>query len=205
MIQLYTAATPNGRKISIFLEEAGLAYQTHVISFKDEDQFKPAFLAINPNNKIPAIIDDDAPGGPFTVIESGAILLYLAEKTGRFLATDPRVRSETIQWLMFQMGSVGPMFGQAYHFSSVAPEKLPYAIERYQKEVGRILRVLETRLTGREFLAGEYSIADMATYPWVGPTLERFAPLVGSELTQVTRWAKALEDRPALQRGMKIP
>jgi GSH-dependent disulfide-bond oxidoreductase len=205
MIQFYTATTPNGRKVSIFLEEAGLAYQTHTLNFKDNDQLKPEYLALNPNNKIPAIVDEDAPGGPLTVIESGAILLYLAEKTGKFLSTDPRVRSETIQWLMFQMSAVGPMFGQAYHFALVAPEKLTYAIDRFQKEVGRILRVLEVRLTGRDFLAGEYSIADMATFPWVGPTLARFALLAEIELPQLKRWAKTIEERPAVQHGMKIP
>jgi GST-like protein len=205
MIQLYTSTTPNGRKVSIYLEEAEIPYQVHALNLRENEQLRPEFLAINPNNKIPAIIDEDAPGGPFTVIESGAILQYLAEKTGKFLSTNPRERSEAAQWLMFQMSAVGPMFGQLNHFANAAPEKLPYAIERFQKEVGRILRVLNQRLTDREFLAGQYSIADIATYPWVAPLFSKIAPLAGVEVPGLARWVEVLSARPAVQRGMKVP
>ena len=168
MIELYTWTTPNGRKVSIMLEECGLPYTTHAIHIGKDEQFTPQFVAINPNSKIPAIIDRDGPDGqPLTVFESGAILIYLAEKTGKFLATRGKARSDALQWLMFQMGGVGPIFGQVHHFLRAAKEPVPYAIERYGKEKDRLYGVLDKHLKDHQYLAGEYSIADMATYPWV--------------------------------------
>ena len=204
MIDLYTWTTPNGRKVSIMLEETGLPYRVHPIDISKGDQFKPEFVAINPNSKIPAIVDDEGPDGrPISVFESGAILLWLAEKTGKFLGAEKRRRIEAIEWLMFQMGGVGPMFGQAHHFRKFAPEPVPYAIERYSKEAQRLYGVLDKRLGEAEHLAGDYSIADMATYPWVarhewqGVDLAAFA--------NVKRWYDALGTRPAVQRGMAVP
>ncbi|MCA3268616.1 MAG: glutathione S-transferase N-terminal domain-containing protein, partial [Azospirillum sp.] len=168
-IALYTWGTPNGRKVSVMLEECGLAYDVHPIDIAKGDQFKPDFLAVNPNGKIPAIVDPEGPDGkPISVFESGAILVYLAEKTGKFLGKDARARTETLQWLMFQMGGVGPMFGQAHHFMKFAPVKVDYGIERYGKETKRLYGVLDARLAKVPYLAGDaYSVADMATYPWV--------------------------------------
>lgn len=205
MITLYTWGTPNGYKISIALEELGLAYEVRPVDITRGDQLTPEFLALNPNNKIPVIVDSDGPGGtPITLIESGAILIYLAEKTGRLLPADPRARIEALQWLMLQMGSVGPMLGQAHHFLRFAPSAVPYAIERYSKEAARIYGVLNTRLSGREWLAGDdYSIADIATWPWIarhewqGIELARFP--------EVKRWFDAIAARPAVQRGRKVP
>jgi GST-like protein len=204
MIDLYTWTTPNGRKASIMLEETGLPYRVHPIDISKGDQFKPEFVAINPNSKIPAIVDEEGPDGrPIKVFESGAILLWLAEKTGKFLGPDKRRRVEAIEWLMFQMGGVGPMFGQAHHFRKFAPEPVPYAIERYSKEAQRLYGVLDKRLGEAEYLAGDYSIADMATYPWVarhewqGVDLAAFA--------NVKRWYDAIGARPAVQRGMAVP
>jgi GST-like protein len=204
MIDLYTWATPNGRKVSIMLEELGLPYRVHPIDISKDDQFKPDFVAINPNSKIPAIVDSDGPDGkPITVFESGAILIWLAEKTGKLMPRDPRGRSEALQWLMFQMGGVGPMFGQAHHFRRFAPEPVPYAIERYTKETARLYGVLDRRLKEAEYLAGSYSIADIATYPWVarhewqGVSLEEFEG--------VKRWFAAIGAREAVQRGMAVP
>jgi GST-like protein len=204
MIDLYTWTTPNGRKASIMLEEVGLPYRVHAIDISKGDQFKPEFVAINPNSKIPAIVDEEGPDGrPIPVFESGAILIYLAEKTGRFLPKEPRQRTLAIEWLMFQMGGVGPMFGQAHHFRRFAPEQIPYAIERYTKETARLYGVLDRRLGEAEYLAGEYGIADMATYPWVarhewqGVTLDEFK--------NVRRWFDAISARPAVQRGMQVP
>jgi len=203
MIDFYTWATPNCRKVSIMLEEVGLPYRVHTVDISKGDQFKPEYVAINPNSKIPAIIDPDMPGGPMPIFESGAILIHLAEKAGRFLSSDPRDRTVTIEWLMFQMGNVGPMFGQAHHFRRFAPEPVPYAIERYTKEAARLYGVLEHRLGEVEYLAGEYSIADMATYPWVaryewqGVDIEDFP--------NVRRWFDAIAGRPAVQRGMQVP
>ncbi|NMG54342.1 glutathione S-transferase family protein [Aromatoleum aromaticum] len=205
MITLYTWTTPNGRKISIALEELGLRYETRPIDISRGDQFTPEFLALNPNNRIPVIVDDEGPDGqPITVIESGAILLYLAEKTGRLLPAGARGRCEAIQWLMFQMGSVGPMLGQAHHFLRYAPEVIPYAVERYTKEAERIYGVLNTRLAGRDWLAGaDYSVADIATFPWIAShdwqeiDLDRFP--------EVRRWFDAIAARPAVQRGMAVP
>lgn len=204
MITLHTWATPNGRKVSIALEELGLDYETRAIDITRKDQFAPDFAALNPNNKIPVLVDSEGPDGhPFTVIESGAILIYLAEKCGRLLPTDARERSEALQWLMFQMGSVGPMLGQIHHFLRFAPDVIPYAIDRYSREGARIYGVLNTRLKGRDWLAGStYSIADIATYPWIarhewqGIDLARFP--------EVQRWSQAMTARPAVQRGMEI-
>ena len=168
-IDLYTWTTPNGRKVSIALEELALPYRAHPINIGKDEQFAPDFLAISPNNKIPAIVDHDPPGSgePFSAFESGAILIYLADKTGRFLPAEPLARSRVLQWLMFQMGSVGPMLGQAHHFRAYVREKIPYAIERYTKEAGRIYGILDRRLTDNAYLAGDYSIADMAVFPWI--------------------------------------
>jgi GST-like protein len=168
MIDLYTWSTPNGRKASIMLEECALPYTVHPINIGKDDQFKPEFIAINPNSKIPAIVDPEGPDGkPFALFESGAILLYLAEKTGKLLPKPMVQRYQAVQWLMFQMGGVGPIFGQVHHFLRAAKEQVPYAIERYTKETQRLYAVLNSQLGKREFLAGEYSVADIATYPWV--------------------------------------
>ncbi|MGE0095550.1 MAG: glutathione S-transferase N-terminal domain-containing protein [Alphaproteobacteria bacterium] len=204
MIDLYTWGTPNGRKASIALEELALPYKVHPIDIGKGDQFKPEYLAINPNGKIPSIVDPDGPDGkPISVFESGAILIYLAEKTGKLLPKDARGRSVAIQWLMFQMGGVGPMFGQAHHFRRFAPEKIPYAIDRYTNETKRLYGVLDRRLEDAEFLAGDYSIADIATYPWVARHEWQGASLV--EFSSVKRWFDVLSARPAVARGMAVP
>jgi GST-like protein len=203
MIQLYTWGTPNGKKVSIMLEEIGLPYEVHAINIGQGDQFKPEYLAINPNNKIPSIIDPDGPGSkPFTLFESGAILMYLAEKSGKLWPADLRQRYTVIQWLMFQMGGVGPMFGQANYFYRLE-EKVPFAIERFHKEALRLYGVLEKALSEREYLAGEYSLADIATYPWVWRHEMHHVKL--EEFPHVKRWYDAISDRPAVQRGMDIP
>ena len=206
MIDLYTFTTPNGRKISIALEELQLPYRVHPVDISKGEQLTPAYLAINPNNKIPAIVDGEGPGGtPFTLFESGAILIYLAEKTGKLLPTDPRGRAEVIQWVMFQMGGLGPMFGQLSHFGRFAKEKLPYAISRYTDESKRLMGVLEGQLTGREYLASTgYSIADIAAYPWV-KAMGEFFPELHEGRTQVRRWLERVGARPAVQRGMEVP
>jgi GST-like protein len=204
MIQLYTWSTPNGRKVSIMLEELGLEYDTHAINIGKSDQFTPEFIAINPNSKIPAIVDPDGPDGkPITIMESGAILIYLAEKAGKLLPASARGRSVALQWLMFQMGGVGPMFGQVHHFLRAAKEPVPYAIERYTKETQRLYGVLNARLAGREYLADEYSIADIATYPWTARYEWHKTRL--EDFPHVKRWFDALSARPAVQRGMAIP
>jgi GST-like protein len=203
MIQLYTWGTPNGKKVSIMLEEIGLPYEVHAINIGQGDQMKPEYLAINPNNKIPAIIDTDGPGGkPFKLFESGAILMYLAEKTGKLWPADMRQRYTVIQWLMFQMGGVGPMFGQANYFYRLE-EKVPYAIERFRKEALRLYNVLNKELGQREYVAGEYSIADIATYPWVWRHDIHQVKL--EDFPNVKRWYDAISARPAVQRGMDIP
>ncbi|MPZ78730.1 MAG: glutathione S-transferase family protein [Deltaproteobacteria bacterium] len=203
MIQLYTWGTPNGKKVSIMLEEVELPYDVHAIDIGRGDQLKPDYLAINPNNKIPAIIDSDGPGGkPLKLFESGAILMYLAEKTGQFLPRDMAKRYEVIQWLMFQMGGVGPIFGQANYFYKME-EKVPYAIERYYKEAVRLYNVLDQTLGQREYLAGQYSIADIATYPWVGRHDGHNVKL--EEFSNVKRWFDTISKRPAVRRGMEIP
>ena len=203
MIQLYTWGTPNGKKASIMLEEIGMPYEVHPINIGQGDQFKSEYLAINPNNKIPSIIDPDGPGGkPFTLFESGAILMYLAEKSGKLWPADVRQRYTVIQWLMFQMGGVGPMFGQANYFYRLE-EKIPFAIERFHKEALRLYGVLEKALGKNEFLSGEYSIADIATYPWVWRHEIHHVRL--EDFPSVKRWYDSISDRPAVKRGMEIP
>lgn len=201
MIDLYTAPTPNGWKASIMLEEVGLPYTVHALDLGKLDQKQEAFLRINPNGRIPAIVDRDA--GDFAVFESGAILIYLAEKTGRLLPVDPKGRSRAIQWLMFQMGGLGPMQGQANVFFRYAPEKIPFAIERYQRETRRLYEVLDRRLGEAEYLAGDYSIADVATWPWV--TLHGWAGVDLDGLDHLRRWMNAVGARPAAQRGRAVP
>ena len=204
MIDLYTWGTSNGRKASIMLEEVGLPYTVHPVNITKGEQMAQAFLAISPNHTIPAIVDRDGPDGkPYSLFESGAILLYLAEKTGKFFPNDVRDRYDVMQWLMFQMGGVGPTFSQATYFIRFAPEKIPPAIERSTQEVKRLFEVLEKRLGQSRFLAGDYSIADIATYPWVfrrewyGVKLEDFP--------HVKRWFEEVGSRPAVKRGMDIP
>ena len=205
MIDLYYWTTPNGHKVTMFLEEAGLGYKLYPINIGKGEQFAPDFLRVSPNNRIPAIVDNDPQGGgaPISVFESGAILLYLAEKTGRFIASDLRGRTEMLQWLFWQMGGLGPMAGQAHHFRIYAPEKIDYAVERYTKECNRLYGVLNKRLADRAFVAGdEYGIADMASYPWIvpherqGQTLEDFPNL--------KRWFEAIKARPATIRAYEI-
>lgn len=204
MIDLYTAATPNGFKASITLEELELPYTVHAISLGDREQKEDWFLKINPNGRIPAIIDRDNQN--FAIFESGAIMLYLAEKTGRLLPRDPRARSVAIQWLMFQMAGVGPMQGQANVFYRYAPEKIPYAIERYQKETLRLYSVLDSRLAKSEYLAGdEYTIADIANFSWVRSYAWAGLRLQKSEMPHLKRWLKTVKERPAVQRGVAVP
>lgn len=205
MIDLYYWPTPNGWKISIALEEMELAYNTIPVNIGAGDQFKPEFLAISPNNRMPAIIDHDPPGGgaPVSVFETGAILIYLAEKTGAFLSGELRGRVRVMEWLMWQMGGVGPMFGQDGHFKLYAPEKIPYAIERYDRECKRLLGVLDGQLekTG-DCVAGEYSIADMAIFPWVATAKAREIDL--SQFPVVKSWFTRLRVRPAVEKGMEL-
>ena len=198
MIDLYYWTTPNGHKISIFLEEAGLPYDVHPINISQNDQFKPEFLKISPNNKIPAIVDHEpADGGaPLSLFESGAILLYLAEKTGQFLPKDLRGRQLALQWLFWQMGGLGPMAGQNHHFSQFAPEKIPYAIKRYIDETARLYGVLDKQLADHDFVAGsEYSIADMAIYPWI--VSHKWQSQKLEDFPNVLRWFNHIKDRPA--------
>ena len=205
MIDLYYWPTPNGHKVTLFLEEAGLEYRIHPVNIGAGDQFKPEFLAISPNNKMPAIVDNAPAGGgaPLSVFESGAILLYLAEKTGTFLSRDPRERVETLEWLFWQMAGLGPMSGQMGHFTVYAPEKIPYAIERYGNEVTRLHGVMDKRLAQHEWLAGsEYSIADMASYPWIGP-YDKLPPDYAA-FPNLHRWQQAIAARPATQRAYAL-
>lgn len=201
MIDLYYWPTPNGHKISIFLEEAGLPYRLHGVNIGQGEQFAPDFLRISPNNRIPAIVDPaPADGGePVSVFESGAILVYLAEKTGRFLPTELRARNEVMQWLFWQVGGLGPMAGQNHHFGSFAPEKIPYAIERYVRETARLYGVLDRRLADRPFVAGEYSIADMACYPWVVSHPRQQQRL--EDFPNLHRWFQAIAERPAVKQA----
>jgi len=204
MIDVYSWPTPNGHKVHILLEECGLPYKAIPVNIGSGEQFAPEFLAISPNNKIPAITDPDGPDGkPISLFESGAILLYLAGKTGRFLPEDVRGRYEVLQWLMFQMGGVGPMLGQNHHFRQYAPEKLPYAIERYTNEAKRLYGVIDGRLASSKWLGGtEYTIADIATWPWLRNWKNQ-----GIELTDyphLERWFHAIEERPAVQRGVQV-
>ncbi len=203
MIDLYTWITPNGRKISIMLEEVGLPYEVHPINLQKGEQFAPDFLAISPNNRIPAIIDREGPDGKlYSLFESGAILMYISEKVGKLVPTEMHKRYEVIQWLMFQMGGVGPMFGQAHHFMR-ASEKVPYGIDRYSKETRRLYGVMNKHLANREFFAGDYSIADIATYPWVARYERHQVKL--EEFPYVKRWFDRLSARPAVRRGMVVP
>lgn len=201
MIDFYYWTTPNGHKITIFLEEASLPYTIKPINIGKGEQFAPDFLKISPNNRIPAIVDQaPADGGePISVFESGAILQYLAEKTGQFLPADLRQRVDVMQWLYWQMGGLGPMLGQNHHFSQYAPEKIPYAINRYVKETERLYGVLDTQLSDRAFLAGDYSIADMAAYPWTVPHERQQINL--DEFPHVKRWFEAIQSRSAVQRA----
>jgi GST-like protein len=201
MITLYTAATPNGHKISIALEELGLAYELKVLNLAEGEQKTAAFLALNPNGRIPAIVDHAA--GDFAVFESGAILIYLAEKTGRLMPSDAQGRSRVLQWLMFQMGGIGPMMGQANVFFRYFPEKIPAAIERYQGECKRLFRVLDGHLQDHEFLAGDYSIADIANWAWV--RTHRWSGVDIDDLPHLKRWRDAIRARPAAQRGILMP
>jgi GSH-dependent disulfide-bond oxidoreductase len=208
MIDLYTWTTPNGRKASIMLEETGLPYTVFPVDLGAGQQLGAGFSAINPNQKIPAIIDHDVDGDPLTLFESGAILIHLAEKSGRLLATDVRTRAATMQWLMFQMSQVGPMIGQAGHFLNQAPERIPYAIQRFIEESQRIVGVLEQALRDKDYLAGTYSIADIATYPWIDAAwtpLTSMMPEQAAALGNVRRWLDRLAERPAVQRGMRVP
>jgi len=203
MIQLWSWPTPNGHKVHIMLEELELPYEVVPVNIGAGDQFKPEFLAITPNHRIPAMIDPEGPNGQITLFESGAILIYLAEKTGRLMPTNPTGRYLCLQWLMFQMGGVGPMFGQYNHFAAYAPEKLDYAITRYTNEVARLHRVLETRLKTSKYLAGEhYSIADIATFPWIRNPERRNIDL--ATYPAVKRWHDAIAARPAVQRGVAV-
>ena len=203
MIELYSWTTPNGHKIHIMLEETGLPYRVHKINLGNREQTAPDFLKINPNGKIPAIVDTEGPdGAPLAIFESAAILVHLAQKSGRFLPADPHGRYATLEWLMFQIANIGPMYGQAFHFRSVAPERLPYAVDRYTNEVGRILGVMDRRLSASAYLAGDdYTIADIASWPWVrnshsyGQNMENFP--------NVQRWIAAIAERPGVRRGLK--
>ena len=201
MIELFTAPTPNGWKVSIALEEMALPYTVHALSLRRLEQKEPDFLAINPNGRIPAIVDGD--NDNFAVFESGAILWYLAEKTGLFWPQTPQERSVVMQWLMFQMGGIGPMQGQANVFFRYADEHIPYAIERYQKEVRRLYTVLDKQLERHEFITGEYGLADMATWPWV--SIHDWAGVSLEGLTHLERWVNAVEARPAVKAGRDVP
>ena len=201
MIELYYWTTPNGHKITMFLEEVGLPYNLIPVNIGAGDQFKPDFLKIAPNNRIPAIIDREPPDGgePISIFESGAILLCLAEKTGQLIPNDLSQRTEVLQWLFWQMGGLGPMAGQNHHFSQYAPEKLPYAIDRYVKETGRLYAVLNKRLADREFVAGDYSIADIAAYPWIVPHENQGQNL--DDFPNLKRWFETIQARPATIRA----
>jgi GSH-dependent disulfide-bond oxidoreductase len=204
MIDLYTWPTPNGHKVHIFLEEAGLAYKVHAIDIGAGDQFKPEFLKISPNNKMPALVDSDGPDGkPISLFESGAILLYLAGKTGRFLPQSERGKFEVLQWLMFQMGGVGPMLGQNHHFRLYAPQKIDYAIERYSKEAQRLYGVIDKRLARHQWIAAdEYSIADMAIFPWLRNWKNQGIEL--NDYPHLARWFHRIEQRPAVARAVLV-
>jgi GST-like protein len=203
MIDLYTWPTPNGHKVHIMLEETGLAYNVIPIDINKGDQFQPDFLKISPNNKMPAMVDRDGPGGkPYALFESGAILMYLAEKTGKFMPTETAQRYRVIQWLMFQMGGIGPMLGQAHHFRQYAPEKIPYAVDRYTREAARLYGVLDRRLGRSEYLADGYSIADIAAFPWIRPYERQGQKL--EDFPNLKRWFDAIDARPAVKRGLEV-
>ena len=203
MIELHFAPTPNGHKISIALEELGLDYEVHRVNIGQGDQFKPEFLAFSPNNRIPAIIDQDGPDGQsIGIFESGAILIYLAEKAGKLMPTSPVARKTVMEWLMWQMGGFGPMLGQAHHFNFYAKEKVDYAMDRYSTEANRLYGVLDRRLEGRDYVADEYSIADIAIFPWTR-THERQTVDI-NDYPNVARWRRMMIDRPAVQRGLMV-
>jgi GST-like protein len=205
MIDLYTWTTPNGRKPAIMLEECGLEYSVHPVNIREQEQFKPEFVKICPNSKIPAIVDRDS---GVSIFESGAILVHLAEKTGKFLPAKDPGRAKVFEWLFWQMANVGPMLGQAGHFVNAAPEKIPYAIDRYANESARLIKVLDTQLANTEYMAGDYSIADIATYPWVVvgfPAIKAVKPDVVGESPNVARWLAAVGARPAVKKGMEVP
>ncbi len=204
MIDLYYWSTPNGHKITIALEELGLPYRLKPVNITKGEQFDPAFLRISPNNRIPAIVDD-APAdgrGPLSIFESGAILTYLAEKTGRLLPSDVRGRFEVLQWVFWQVGGLGPMAGQNHHFVQYAPEKVPYAIDRYVKETARLYRVMDTRLADRPYLGGDYTIADIACYPWVVPHQRQQMKL--DDFPNLKRWFATIAQRPAVERAYAV-
>jgi GST-like protein len=200
MIELYTWSTPNGRKVSIMLEECGLPYRAHAVDIGKDQQFEPAFLKISPNNRIPAIVDTD---NDLALFESGAILMYLAEKSGKFWAKEPKAHWHTMQWLMWQMGGVGPMLGQVHHFVKYNRGKAPYAEERYAKEARRLYGVLDKQLATSEYVAGDYSIADMAIWPWISRFEWQEIDL--AQFPHVLRWYKAIAARPAVQKGYHVP
>ncbi|MBN9409346.1 MAG: glutathione S-transferase N-terminal domain-containing protein [Burkholderiales bacterium] len=204
MIDIYSWPTPNGHKVHIMLEECGLPYRAHPVDIGRGEQFAPDFLAISPNNKIPALVDPEGPGGqPISLFESGAILIYLAGKTGRFLPADDAGRYEALQWLMFQMGGVGPMLGQVHHFRLYAPEKIPYAIERYTNEARRLYGVIDRRLASSPFITGaEYGIADIAIFPWLRNWANQ--GIVLTEYPHLAAWFAQVAERPAVQRGVKV-
>jgi GST-like protein len=205
MIDLYTWTTPNGRKVSVMLEECALPYRVHPVDIGKGEQFSPAFVAICPNSKIPAIVDQD---DEVSLFESGAILIHLAEKTSRFLPAKGPGRAKTLEWLMWQMANVGPMLGQANHFTNTAAEKIPYAIDRYISESARLVKVMDDQLARTAFLAGDYSIADIATYPWIKAgfdLLRNVKPDVTGEGKHVARWLAAIGERPAVAKGMAVP
>ena len=204
MIDLYTWTTPNGRKVSIMLEEVTLPYRVYPVNIGKGEQFAPEYVKINPNGKIPSIVDPEGPDSkPIAMMESGAILIYLARKTGELFPQADRAKYEVLQWLMFQMGGVGPIFGQVHHFLRAAREQVPYAIERYTRETRRLYGVLNERLKDREFLADGYSVADIATYPWVARHEWHKTDL--NDFAHVKRWFDAISARPAVQRGMNVP
>ncbi len=203
MIDLYSWPTPNGHKIHIMLEELGLPYRVHGVDIGRGDQFEPSFLAISPNNKIPALVDSEGPEGkPISIFESGAILIYLAEKTGKLLPADARGRYAALEWLMFQMGSIGPMLGQAHHFRAYAPDKIPYAIDRYTNEAGRLYGVMDRRLADRPYFAGQYSIADIAIFPWLRSSERQGVNI--ADYPKLKRWFDGIAARPAVERGLKV-
>jgi GST-like protein len=205
MIDLYTWTTPNGRKVSVMLEECGLPYAVHPVNIREGEQFKPEFVKICPNSKIPAIVERES---GLSIFESGAILLHLAEKTGKFIPRTEAGRAKVLEWLFWQMANVGPMLGQTNHFVNTASEKIPYAINRYMTESARLIKVMDDQLARTEFLAGDYSIADIATYPWISAAFKLVAgakPEITGEAQNVARWVAAIAERPAVQKGMAIP
>ena len=202
MLEVFFFPSPNGLKVTIALEECALPYQIKLVDILRGAQFDRAFLAISPNNKIPALLDPDAPGGPLAIFESGAILLYLAEKAGRFLPAEMHARFDVLQWLFWQVGGLGPMAGQAHHFRAFAPQRIPYAIRRYTDEVSRLYAALDRRLADREYIAGEYSIADMAAFPWIEPHARQGQSL--EEFPQLRRWFAAVGSRPAVRRAYEL-